>query len=256
MTNQSLSWMAPLSLGAALMYLFDPTAGRRRRALLRDQTAHLARRTREASSAAACDLQNRLSGLRARWRRDPADDFADDATVEARVRSKLGRVTTHPGAIHVASIDGIVTLTGAVLADEHAAVCRTALHVPGVVDVVDQLAVHEDAGSVPGLQGEGSLPRSPWLPTWSPAMRAAAIAGGAALVAYGMQNRTLRGGVAASLGAGMLSSGFRNSRAPAHDEMPDDVSRLHETDASRAASAFDVTAGQQGILGSTPPSYT
>src|SRR5688500_15986079 len=104
MTNQSLSWVGPLSLGATLMYLLDPAAGRRRRALLRDRTASLARRTAEASNALACDLQNRASGLRAQLEHRHDDRPVDDTVIEARVRSRLGRVSTHPGAIGVASV--------------------------------------------------------------------------------------------------------------------------------------------------------
>jgi len=149
MTNQSLSWVGPLSVGAALMYMFDPVGGTRRRAMLRDQAAHLARRTRFASSAVASDLENRVAGLRSRLLTAADATPVDDSVLEARVRSKLGRVSTHPGAIGVSSVDGIVTLTGPVLAHEHGTICRAVERVNGVVDVIDQTTEHEHAGTVP-----------------------------------------------------------------------------------------------------------
>ena len=112
MTSHSLSWVGPLSLGAALMYLFDPVGGNRRRAMLRDQAAHAARRTRMMSSALASDLENRVAGFRARVTNVADTIPTDDSVLEARVRSKLGRASSHAGAIGVASVDGIVTLTG------------------------------------------------------------------------------------------------------------------------------------------------
>src|SRR5688500_12575064 len=123
MTQQhSLSWIAPLSLGAALMYLLDPSDGRRRRARLRDQSASLAHRTGARTGGVARDLQNRARGVAARWRDDDDGGLVDDAVVEARVRTAIGRVSTHPGAIAVAVVGGIVELNGPVLAWEHDAV--------------------------------------------------------------------------------------------------------------------------------------
>jgi hypothetical protein len=206
MANHSLSWVGPLSLGATLMYLFDPTGGRRRRALLRDQTSSLARRVSETSTALATDVRNRTGGLAARWQNREEDGPVDDAIVEARVRSNLGRASSHPGAIGVASIDGVVTLSGPVLANEHTAVCRAAARAAGVMEVVDQLVPHETAGSVPGLQGDGSMRGR--VSEWTPTGRLLAVVSGAGLIAYGMRRRTATGGLVASVGAGLLSRGL------------------------------------------------
>lgn len=247
MTNHSLSWVGPIGLGAALMYLFDPNNGRRRRALLRDQTTSLARRTREASNALACDLQNRASGLSARWTHT-GDEIVDDATLEARIRSKLGRVSTHPGAIAVQTFNGVATLTGPVLAAEHRAVVRAVERVPGVREVIDQVSVHEEADSVPGLQGEGSLPRnSLFAGEWSPTARLAAVGSGAALIAYGMQQRSLTGGLAASIGAGLLSRGLAGL------DLPSRVSEAFERAMPQRKGEFDISAGEQGMLGTSLP---
>lgn len=203
MANHSLSWVGPLSLGVALMYLFDPNGGRRRRALLRDQISHRARRASRSSGALSADLHNRAGALTALWRQHAEDGPIDDAIVEARVRSNLGRASSHPGSIGVASLDGVVTLTGPVLAHEHAAVCRAAKLTDGVAEVIDQLAQDQTAGSVAGLQGDHWMTAD--TADWSSTGRLLALVGGAGLIAYGMQRRTVTGGLAASVGAGVLS---------------------------------------------------
>jgi hypothetical protein len=244
MTNQSLSWVGPLSVGAALMYMFDPVGGTRRRAMLRDQAAHLARRTRFASSAVASDLENRVAGLRSRLLTAADATPVDDSVLEARVRSKLGRVSTHPGAIGVSSVDGIVTLTGPVLAHEHGTICRAVERVNGVVDVIDQTTEHEHAGTVPGLQGEGSLPAPWWAQgNLSPTARLVAVAGGATLMAYGLQQRTVTGGLAASVGAGLLARAFAGADIAAR------ASALIDAIERRGEPRFDVEAGERGMLG-------
>ena len=50
-------------IGAALMYLFDPDGGNRRRALLRDKVVKLNRQTQEAVSGRVTDLSNRAKGM-------------------------------------------------------------------------------------------------------------------------------------------------------------------------------------------------
>ena len=58
-----LATLGGLGVGAALMYIFDPEGGNRRRALLRDKATKLNRQTREAIEGRAKDLSNRTSGL-------------------------------------------------------------------------------------------------------------------------------------------------------------------------------------------------
>lgn len=53
---------------SALTYLFDPEAGRRRRALLRDQVVHLEHKVRDDVQATARDAANRARGFAAQAR--------------------------------------------------------------------------------------------------------------------------------------------------------------------------------------------
>jgi gas vesicle protein len=54
--------LAGLGVGAAVMYLFDPEGGNRRRALIRDKAVRLNRQTREAIDGTMKDLSNRAKG--------------------------------------------------------------------------------------------------------------------------------------------------------------------------------------------------
>lgn len=52
-----------VGIGAALMYLFDPQGGNRRRALIRDKAVALKNDAEETISGKAEDLSNRVKGL-------------------------------------------------------------------------------------------------------------------------------------------------------------------------------------------------
>ena len=54
--------LTSLGIGAALMYLFDPEGGNRRRALIRDKAAKLNRQARETLDSRIKDLSNRAKG--------------------------------------------------------------------------------------------------------------------------------------------------------------------------------------------------
>lgn len=143
-----------VGVGAAVMYLFDPDRGSRRRALLRDKLATAANKVPDAMSATARDLRNRAKGLAAAARsKVSSSEPATDQVVEARVRSKLGRVVSHPHAIHVTTHRGQVTLSGPILAPEVPELMSRIKAVDGVKDVVNQLEEHEQSGNIPALQG-------------------------------------------------------------------------------------------------------
>jgi hypothetical protein len=56
------SLLTAAGIGAGLAYFFDPVAGRRRRALLRDKFVRSARVTSERSDARMRDIRNRAYG--------------------------------------------------------------------------------------------------------------------------------------------------------------------------------------------------
>jgi hypothetical protein len=146
-----LGW---LGLGMGLMYISDPNAGRRRRALLRDKAQSYWYNTGNVLGQKARDTQNRARGLvaeaRQRLRRTavPAD-----TVLEARVRAQMGHVISHAGAIGVTAHQGRVSLSGPIPANEVEKLLATVESVPGVTEVVNQLEVHTDTTHISGLQG-------------------------------------------------------------------------------------------------------
>ena len=236
MSNNALSWIGPLSLGAALMYLLDPADGRRRRAIIRDKSVRLARETSEGAAGIATDLQNRAIGVASELRGQLDTGPVDDAVLAARVRSAIGRVCTHPGSIAVSSVEGIVELNGPVLAHEHDAVLRAVDTVRGVVEVITHMTQHESADSVPGLQGDGSLPTGAWSDGQWSSTRLLGVLGAAGLLAYGIKRRDVAGGLVAAAGAGLLARSFSDMQLPAiMSEAFEEGSRMLE----ESAAAYD-----------------
>jgi hypothetical protein len=71
-----------LGVGAALMYLFDPQDGDRRRAMLRDKATKLNRQTREAFEGTVTDISGRAKGI--------AHDMRSNMMPESGDRDKKG----------------------------------------------------------------------------------------------------------------------------------------------------------------------
>ncbi len=99
--NRGLALGAGLGIGTGLMYLFDPDRGKRRRALLRDKVVWAKQKSAEEIETTARDLSNRASGIAASIRSRFTSDEADDVVLVERVRSKLGRIVSHPGSLAI-----------------------------------------------------------------------------------------------------------------------------------------------------------
>lgn len=173
-------------IGAAVIFMMDPAAGSRRRALVRDKIARASRLTRDGVDATARDMGNRARGIAASTRGRMWNGEVDDETLIERVRAKLGRVSSHPRAIDVLADDGVITLRGPILASELPNVIAATRSVRGVEDVVNHLQSHESAIGIPSLQGAGRV-GGPSLDImqrhWAPATRALV---GAGVVATGI----------------------------------------------------------------------
>ena len=206
--------LGALALGAALMYTLDPDKGRRRRAVTRDKAYSALLDAREALGVTRRDIAHRLDGLRAYVdrlvRRRPAPD---DLQLIERVRARMGRLVSHPHAIQVGANRGKVTLSGPILAREAGPLLETLRNVWGVAEIEDRLVAHEHPEHVPSLQG-GVEPRRPrplvMQENWPPALRAAALAGGAMLALYGLRQRSLAGCVYTAAGVAIALRGGTN----------------------------------------------
>jgi hypothetical protein len=192
--NKAMAMISGFGIGAGLMYIFDPDRGKRRRAQVSDKARHMAKKTNDAIGKTSRDLANRVSGIVAEAESLFISSKALDEVLVARVRSKLGRVVSHPSSINVTAIGGEVILAGPVLANEVDQLLKSAGAIKGVTGVENRLEVHEQAGNVSGLQdGRVNLgERCALMQTnWSPTTRLLAGAAGGALALYAAKRRGL-----------------------------------------------------------------
>jgi hypothetical protein len=212
--NKGLTFGAGLGIGTGVMYLLDPDRGKRRRALLRDKFVSATRKTGEGIEITARDLSNRARGIATSIQSRFTSDETDDAVLIDRVRSKLGRIVSHPGAIEVAAENGHVTLKGPILEGEVDSLLTCLKRIPGVNEVANNLEIHKEAGSHPSLQGgrERQGHRFEFLQeNWSPAARFVAGAAGATLAVYGGARRDALGAGLAATGLLLLTRGITNT---------------------------------------------
>lgn len=218
-----------LLLGAGLMYYLDPDRGRRRRAMVRDRLVHYGHKADQAMDTAARDMRNRAVGIAHEARSRVSTDHPATAVIEARVRSELGRLSSHPGALRVeADENARVTLTGPVLAREVDRVVSGVESVKGVKDVIDRMEPHESPEGVSGLQGRGRSPRrrlDVMQESWAPGTRVLMGAIGGALALRGMRAAGPLGGLMTMTGLGVLSRSLTNK----------EMSRLIGLDSGRDA---------------------
>jgi osmotically-inducible protein OsmY len=191
--NKTAIALTGAALGAGAMYLLDPTGGRRRRARVGDAVAHASHRARAMAGARARDAGHRMSGLAARTLgRMGRDDTPADDVLVARVRARLGRLVSHPGAIGVTVDQGTVTVTGPVFAAEVDQLIAGLADVPGVTGVENRLESHADAEHIPSLQGGGPhllAAEPPRRVRWTPAL--GVMAGVTALALVALSRRVL-----------------------------------------------------------------
>lgn len=147
-----------VGVGAALMYLFDPERGKRRRALLRDKMVHAGHATGQKVGIASRDATNRLQGLIARARSCARSERVLDSVLAERVRARIGHLVPHAGAIHVTVRDGRVTLAGEEFAGDVDALLSEVARVRGVAGVDNKLGLPAQPQGVSELPAEASAP--------------------------------------------------------------------------------------------------
>lgn len=199
-----------LSLGARMMYMLDPSQGRRRRAMARDRAVWLAHQAELTIDRGVRDLFNRTQGVADETFSLLAPKPVSDQVLRDRVRSRLGRATSHPHAIEVEAKDGWVTLKGPVLRQEMRRALWAVRAVPGVKHVENRMERHQQA-DVPDLQG-GTAPAATELlqETWAPATRAVVGTTGGLLLAYSTWKRGWKGIGMGLMGVNLLARALSN----------------------------------------------
>jgi uncharacterized membrane protein len=204
--------LAAVAAGAAAMYFSDPDRGNRRRALARDRSVGTWNDFTGLLDKARRDAANRTRGtgcaIAGVFRKRPADD----QVLVDRVRTRLGRLVSHPHAIDVTARDGTVTLKGDVLRSEFEALVRRIGFVRGVKHVEQELRVHDSSEHISSLQGGVRREtRSEFTQqNWTPALRIAAGALGSSLLSYAVRKDGARAVATGLAGAALLGRAVCN----------------------------------------------
>ncbi len=227
---------------AGVMYYFDGSSGRKRRARLGERSAQAAR-----------SFAQRLSERAAGWIRGgrvPAGVLA------ARVRARVERIVTHAQAVHV-SVDeaGSVRLTGAVLAWELEPLRASVAAVPGIGRVVAELAVLESAERVRALVGDREVPTRPQTPTEaSTAVRLLMALAGSGLLLGGARRRGKLGAASAAAGGMLLLRSVAPSRARLRRQHRPSIELSHTLHVHAPVnSVYTALRQPEALVGAVPP---
>lgn len=210
--NDRMRLLIAGGIGAGLMYLLDPDRGRRRRALLRDKVVHAWHEANDAIDKTTRDVANRTHGLIAEAEALFNHEEVSDDVLVARVRSKLGRVVSHPHAIKVRAENGRVTLEGPILEREVEALIDQVASIRGVKEIVNRLEVH-DKPDIPALQGGRRRAGQRFAllqENWSPATRLFATVAGGAAALYGLRRDDAYGPALSLVGLGLAARALTN----------------------------------------------
>jgi hypothetical protein len=214
--NKLLVGLTAATAGAAAMYIADPREGARRRARVREAAAHAKHVVTAVAQLTSRDAHHRLRGLTARLFAHvvEAPEPIDDVLVE-RVRARLGRLVSHPGAIHVSASHGVVTLTGPIFQAEVEQLMNGVAAVRGVTAIDNRLEGHTLAIHVPALQGAG--PRKMPDPAmqqrrWTPTGRLIAFVTGAALVGLAAPWNRIQSVSGAAAGVDLITRALAGAR--------------------------------------------
>jgi hypothetical protein len=135
--NRPLGTVGAVAAGALAMYYLDPELGAHRRALL----AQLVRSGLPGSERRAA---GRGRYLRRASQASLQADPQSDAELRGRVQVRLGRLVSHPRAIQIQVADGVVRLTGRVLAKERDGLIEQVQQMPGVQKLVNAMSAHDN----------------------------------------------------------------------------------------------------------------
>lgn len=139
--NAAFRLILAFAAGAAAMYYLDPTTGRRRRALARDQGVAAGHQAEEFVRMKSKRAADRMRGVVARTRSRIFPEAVDDEQLHERIRAKLGHLVTHPGAVKVEVHEGRVTLVGTAPGKEIDDLVDAVAAMPGVEAIDNRLTV-------------------------------------------------------------------------------------------------------------------
>lgn len=197
-----------VALGAVGMFFLDPDRGGRRRALLRDQAIHQGNKKRRAVQVMARDFVNRSKGLRYQIQSKVKQRDVPDELLVERARAEIGHVVSHSSSVEVTCENGLLLLSGPILATELDACLRQMQMIPGVVQVLNNLDVYSDPAHISALQGGVSKPAAT---RWTPAMCLVMGLTGVFCAVYGRSRKGIVGTAMQVGGMGILAKAFNDT---------------------------------------------
>lgn len=190
--------------GAALMFFLDPSRGNRRRSLVANKTTKFARIASRTIMGTAQDVSNRTHGVAASFRSRFSNEPPSDEVLAERVRSKIGRIASHPHKIEISVRRGTVTLRGDVPRAEMRELVSKVSSLADVEHVRNQLRTDkEDSG-----WEESGRWRPPDRREAGPITKRqiALAATGCAVALLGARRGGIRGRLMTAFGAGLIGS--------------------------------------------------
>ncbi len=136
-----------LAAGALAMYYLDPQLGGQRRAAFAELLASGLR-----GNAPQSGTEQRPRLKRRTYHQLAKADPQSDAELRERIRDRLGRLVSHPGALDVHVDNGVVRLSGDVLARERDGLLLQVREMEGVQKLVNAMSAHATPDGVAGLE--------------------------------------------------------------------------------------------------------
>lgn len=190
------------AFGAGLMYIADPILGKRRRAVARDAAVHSTKVFGRAISISGRDLAHRLKGVFEETKSLFKRERVDDEILADRVRTEVGRVSSHPN-VEVIVENGCVMLLGPVVDREERPVLNAAQSVRGVCGVVNRMKPYEPLANM-ATQASREQQLDIMQTHWAPATRIVVGAIGASTAAAGIKAGFIRGALPRVAGLALL----------------------------------------------------
>lgn len=157
MTTKNLilfsTFFAGAATGSLATFFMDPVRGNYRRAIVRDKGLRLRVKIGRDSQKVGRNIKNKITGYKFKTKKIIVrDDVIEDEVLNARVRSKIGRIVAHPKSVYVYAHDGAVVLSGPILKSEVKDLIKCVKKVAGVKKVINDLTAYATNKGISALQ--------------------------------------------------------------------------------------------------------
>ena len=233
-TNQALTLVGAIGVAAGTMYLMDPIAGRRRRALIRDKFMSFVNSLGTTIDRTWRDLSNRARGVYSEGLSVMHREHLTDHQLMERVRSHLGRIVSSSRLVNVSVSDGRVFLSGGPIPVKEADELIAHISTMRGVKSIENLLTVEGGGQKRFMRSVRG--------TWSPTTRVASSVVGGVLATWGILRNDVLGWSLAAIGAGLVARGASNVSVRRLSRQATGRSKVHEPTVALSAEAEVMSA--------------